>query len=40
MDSHHDSHTPTDFKPEMIPGVLTGNGIPHNKYDVRGIAHV
>ena len=39
MTSHLDSHTTTDVKPEMIPGVLTGNGIPHNKYDVRGIAH-
>ena len=39
MTSHRDSHTTTDVKPEMIPGVLTGNGIPHNKYDVRGIAH-
>ena len=23
----------------MIQGVLTGNRIPHDKYDVRGIAH-
>ena len=29
MTSHLDSHTLTDVKPEMIPGVLTGNGIPH-----------
>ena len=27
---HHDSHTTTDVKPEMIPGVLTGNEIPHD----------
>ena len=40
MTSHHDSHTPTDVKPEMIPSVQTGNGIPHDKYYVCGIAHV
>ena len=39
MTSHRDSHTTTDVQPEMIPGVLTRNGIPHDKYDVRGIAH-
>ena len=39
MTSHLDSHTTTYVKPEMIPGVLTGNGIPHDKYDVRSIAH-
>ena len=39
MTSHPDSHTITDVKPEMIPGVQTGNGIPHDKNDVRGIAH-
>ena len=40
MTSHRDSHTITDVKPEMIPGVQTGNGIPHDKYNIRGIAHV
>ena len=40
MTSPRDSHTTTDVKPEMIPGVLTGNGIPHDKYNIRGIAHV
>ena len=40
MTSHLDSHTTTDVKPEMIPGVLTGNGIPHDEYNIRGIAHV
>ena len=40
MTSHLDSHTTTDVKLEMIPGVLTGNGIPHDKYNVRGMAHV
>ena len=39
MTSHRDSHTTSDVKPEMIPGLLTGNGIPHDKYDVRSIAH-
>ena len=40
MTSHRDSHTTTDVKPEIIPGVQTGNWIPHDKYDVRGIANV
>ena len=40
MTSHRDSHTITDVKPEMIPGVQTRNGIPHDKYNIRGIAHV
>ena len=39
MTSHHDSHTKTDVKPELIPGIQTRNGISHDKYDVRGIAH-
>ena len=39
MTSHHDSHTITDVKPEIIPGVQTGNGIPHDKYNIPGIAH-
>ena len=40
MTSHRDSHSINDVKPEMIPGVQTGNGIPHDKYNIRGIAHV
>ena len=40
MTSQRDSHTKTDVKPEIIPGVQTGNGIPHDKYNIRGIAHV
>ena len=36
----HDSKTPTDVKPEMISGVLSGNEIQYDKYDVHGIAHV
>ena len=39
MTSHLDSQTTTDVNPEMIPGVQTGNGIPHDKYNIRGIAH-
>ena len=39
MTSHGDSHTKTDVKPEMISGVQTGNGTPHDKYDIRCIAH-
>ena len=39
MTSHLDSHTTTDVKPEMIPGVQIGNGIPHDKYNICGIAH-
>ena len=30
----------TDVKPDnMLSGVQTGNGIPHDKYNIRGIAH-
>ena len=40
MTSHRDSHTITDVKPEMIPGVQTGNGIPHDKHNICNIAYV
>ena len=40
MTSHLDSHMTTDITPEMLSGVQTGNGAPHDKYNVRGIAHV
>ena len=40
MTSPLDSHRTTDIKPEMLSGVQTGNGTPHDKYDIRGIAHV
>ena len=40
MTSSSDSHTITDVKPEMIQGVQTRNGIPHDKYGIRGIAYV
>ena len=39
MTSHRDSHITTDVQPEMIPGVQTGNGIPHDKYNTHGIAN-
>ena len=42
MTSHLNSHRTTDIKPEMLSGVQTGNGTPHDKYHIRGIgiAHV
>ena len=40
MTSPLDSHTTTDVKQDMLPGVQTGNEIPHDKYDIHGIAHV
>ena len=39
MTSPLDSHGTTDIKPEMLSGVQTGNGTPHDKYNIRGIAH-
>ena len=39
MTSHLDSHKTTDIKPEMLSGVQTGNEIPHDDYNIRGIAH-
>ena len=39
MTSHLNSHGTTDIKPDMLSGVQTRNGTPHDKYDVRGIAH-
>ena len=38
MTFHLNSHKTTDIKPEMLSGVQTGNGTPHGKYDIRGIA--
>ena len=40
MTSHLDSPTTTDVKPNMLSGVQTGNGIPHDRYNICGIAHV
>ena len=39
MTSPLNSHRTTDIKPEMLLGVQTGNGPPHDKYNIRGIAH-
>ena len=39
MTSHLNSHRTTDIKLEMLSGVQTGNGTPHDKYNIRGIAH-
>ena len=39
MTSHLNSHGTTDIKPEMLSGVQTGNGTPHDEYDIRGITH-
>ena len=39
MTFHLDSQTTTNVKPEVKPGVSTGNGIPHDKYDIDGIVH-
>ena len=39
MTFHLDNHTTTNAKPEMLLGVQTGNGLAHDKYDIRGIAH-
>ena len=39
MTSHLNSHGTTDIKPEMLSGVQTGNGTPHDRYNIRGIAH-
>ena len=37
--SHLDSHTTNDVKPEMLSGVQTRNRIPHDEYNIRGIAY-
>ena len=37
---HLDSHSTTDPKPEILSAVLTGNRIPHDGRNVRGIMHV
>ena len=40
MTFHLNSQGTTDIKPEMLSGVQTGNGTPHDRYKIRGIAHV
>ena len=39
MNSHLDSHMTTYVKPDMLSGVPIRNGIPHDRYNIRGIAH-
>ena len=39
MTSHLNSHRTTDITPEMLSGVQTGNGTPHDKYNIHGIAN-
>ena len=39
MTSHLNSHRTTDIKPEMLSGVQTGDGTPHDWYNIHGIAH-
>ena len=39
MAFHLEGHTTTDVKPDMLSGVQTRNGIPHDRYNIRGIAH-
>ena len=39
MTSHLDSHMTTDVKPDMLSGVQTGKGIPHDRFDIRGNTH-
>ena len=34
MTSHLNSHRTTDIKPEMLSGVQTRNGTPHDEYNI------
>ena len=34
-----DSYGTADIKPKMLSGVQTGNGTPHDKYNIHGITH-
>ena len=40
MNSHLNRHSTNDNKSDMLSGDQTRNGTPHDKYDIRGIAHV
>ena len=40
MTIHLDCYATTDCKPEMLSGVETGNRIPHDEWNLRGIAHI
>ena len=39
MNSHLNRHSTNDNKSDMLSGDQTGNGTPHDEYDIRGIAH-
>ena len=39
MASHLHSYITTDVKPDILSDVKTGNGIPHERYNVRSIAN-
>ena len=39
MTSYLNSHRTTDITPEMLSGVQTGNGTPHDIYNIPRIAH-
>ena len=39
MTFHLDNHTTTNVKLEMLLGVQTWDGFPHDKYNICGIAH-
>ena len=39
MTSHLDSHTTTKIKQDILSDAKNKNGIPHDTYNVRGIAH-
>ena len=39
MTIHLDCYVTTDCKPEMLSGVETGNRIPHDEWNLRGIVH-
>ena len=39
MTSHPEAHITTDYKPDMLSGVQTGNRIPHDRYNIRSNAH-
>ena len=40
MTSYLDSHRTTHIKLKMLSGVQAGNGTPHDKYNIRDIAHM
>ena len=40
MTSHLESYSTTDVKLNMLSGVLSGKGMQHEEYNIRGIAHV